>query len=48
MYDDIDELIERLDEMLELVEDKNYDDCFHLALEFGHQFREELRANKED
>lgn len=48
MYDDIDEIIEKLEEMLETVEALNYEDQFHLALEFGSQFREELRANKED
>lgn len=48
MYEDIQDIIAHLDEMLAVVENLNDDDCMHLALEFGHQFREELRANTED
>lgn len=47
MYENVDDIIEALDEILEAVESLNFDDCMHLALEFGHQFREELRANEE-
>ena len=45
MYENIEDIISHLDEMLQIVENLNHDDCMHLALEFGHQFREELRAN---
>lgn len=45
MYENIEDIITHLDEMLQIVETLNDNDCMHLALEFGHQFREELRAN---
>ncbi len=46
MYDSIEEALEDLERILEYVEDINFAEEYHVALEFGHQFREELRTNE--
>jgi hypothetical protein len=48
MDNDICSLIERLEEILRHVEDQNLDDELHVALEMGHQFREELNIHCEE
>ncbi len=45
MYESIEEALEDLEKILEYVEDINFHEEYHVALEFGHQFREELRTN---
>lgn len=47
MYDSIDEALEELSKILEYIENVDYDDTYHLALEFGHQFLDELQANSD-
>jgi hypothetical protein len=44
MYETIEEALEELDKILEYVEDINFNEEFHVALEFGHQFKEELQT----
>ena len=46
MYDSIEEALEELERILEYVEDINFEEQYHVALEFGHQFREELRIDE--
>ena len=48
MYENVDEMLEELDRVLECLEKLNVDDTYHLALEFGYQFREELHANRDE
>ena len=45
MYDSIEEALEELNRILEYVEDINFEEQYHVALEFGHQFKEELTAS---
>lgn len=45
MYESIEEALENLDQILEYLEDINFEEQYHVALEFGHQFKEELLAN---
>ena len=45
MYENIEEALEELSRILDYVEDINFEEQFHVALEFGHQFKEELLAN---
>lgn len=47
MYQNIEEILEDLDKMLEYIEDININDDYHIVLELGYQFREELQANVE-
>ena len=47
MYNNIEEVLEDLDRILECVDTLNVDDSYHVALEFGYQFREELNASKD-
>lgn len=48
MHENIDEVLAELDKILEYLEEANYDDRFHVALEVGHQFRDELASSMED
>jgi hypothetical protein len=48
MYESINEALEELDKILEYVESVNYDDTYHLALELGLQFHEELQTSNDD
>ena len=48
MYESIDEVLAELDKILEYVDGVNYDDVYHLALELGHQFQEELQTSNDD
>jgi len=48
MYDSIDEALEELSKILEYVETIDYDDTYHLALEFGHEFKDELQTNSNE
>ena len=48
MYESIEEAIQELERILEYVEDVNFDDIFHLALEHGAEFRDELRTSNND
>lgn len=48
MYNSIDEALEELNKVLEYLEDVNYDDTYHLTLELGYQFRDELQTNCND
>ena len=48
MDNDICTLVERLDEILRHIDDQNHDDELHVALEIGHQFREELNIHCEE
>ena len=45
MYESIEEALENLDRILEYLENINFEDEYHIALEFGYQFKEELLAN---
>jgi len=45
MYESIEEALEELEKILEYVEDINFNEEYHVALEYGHQFREELRID---
>lgn len=47
MYDSIEEALEELERILEYVEDINFGEQYHVALEFGHQFKEELRIDEQ-
>jgi hypothetical protein len=42
MYESIEEAVEDLERILEYIEGVNFEEQFHVALEFGHQFKEEL------
>jgi len=48
MYESIEEVLEELEKMLEYIEDVNFDDTYHLALEHGAEFRDELRTSNND
>ncbi len=48
MYESIEEALEELEKILEYIEDVNFDDSFHLALEYGAEFRDELRTSNND
>lgn len=48
MYESIEEVLEELEKMLEYIEDVNFDDIYHLALEHGAEFRDELRTSNND
>ena len=42
MYESIEEALETLENIIEYVETVNFNDDYHVALEFGYQFRDEL------
>jgi len=48
MYETIEEALEELNKILEYVDNVNYNDSYHVALEFGHQFEEELQTSSND
>lgn len=41
------EMVERLDEILDELEECNFDDELHVVLEIGHEFRDELSSHCE-
>jgi len=48
MYESIEEALEALEKILEYVDDVNFDDIYHLALEHGYEFRDELSTSNND
>ena len=48
MYESIEEALEELDKILNYIEDVNIDETFHLAVELGYEFREELNTSNND
>lgn len=46
--DTVNNLIDSLDEILSALEDLNDSDDYHLALEVGYHFRDELQTLSED
>jgi hypothetical protein len=42
MYESIEEALEDLERILEYIESVNFEEQYHVALEFGHEFKEEL------
>lgn len=48
MYENVNEAIEELLKILDYIESVNHDDTYHLALELGHQFQEELQTSNAD
>lgn len=44
MYESIEEALEDLERILEYIEGVNFEEQYHVAIEFGHHFKDELVA----